>query len=197
MLAHSPQSPDGARRKLEGVAEQDEEIDLSTPSTLIPPLFAAPRKHARISESDDEGDNPLQEKKVEANIGSGVSVATAKGRVHHQPDAKRFTAAEKGKAKVEVVGQTRPRPIASGEKENDAKRAKVSSAAGVVGISAKGSEVAGTNVTRGTKLVGKVAGTGKSKARVMAKLPGKTGGARRVPVDSAEAGVSSARARKG
>jgi hypothetical protein len=217
MLAQSPQSPDGGRvGSLEGVIEEDEEneglgeLDLSTPGET-PALFAAAGVGMEMASGSGE-DNPLQERKGELNAVVGVpplrplptTATTAKGRVLHQlPEVKRFTTVEKGKGKRKVESgggsgmQNRARVTGStvagtvvgvGEKENDAKRARVSPAGGVGGLTKVSAGGEGVKAA----VVGKN-GTGvvKPRGRVMGRMPpiGKPGGARRVPVDSAEAGV--------
>jgi hypothetical protein len=176
---------------------------MSTPQLPIPALFAGSKDPIGMdvchNDDDDVSISPLRNKKTVPNV--GALATTAKGRVFHPPDPKRYTAMEKGKGKAEaVVRQSRPRTVVVGEKENDAKRAKLSSGVvGAVGTSVRVSGGSGSaNEGKGAKTAGKSVVAGKSKTRLMSRLPsGKAGGPRRVPVDSAEAGVTSAKGRRG
>ena len=158
------------------VEKRERQRDANAP---IPALFGALGGRAgavgSAGEGAGEGESPLQEKPVKANVNAAAT--TAKGRLLHLSEPKRFTALEKGKGKAEVVAATtmaRPRS-APGEKENDVKVS--SSKAG-----SKGS------VTKAA---------GKAGVRSVVKTSTGKGGARRVAVDSAEAPFQSGRGWRG
>jgi hypothetical protein len=201
MLGRSPPSPDGSRWPLERLTEQDEETALSKPSSIIPALFAPPSTcPTKMEVGEVDMEHPLQEKMIETNLATAApAVRATKGKMQRQPGLKQFTTTEKGKRKAEVIEQTRARVAVAEEKENgadvnaqDAKRAKVSPTGAAVVTSSKTSGSSGrVKGGNGVKGIGKNAGAGKSKARLMTKLPPpRLGGARRVPVDSADAPAS-------
>jgi hypothetical protein len=173
--------------------EGHEEWDESKKRAPIPALFSgasaevmqAAVESGSGTESDQESGsaglnlNPLREKTTGRNQDGGGGVLTAKGRVLHPAEPKRFTALEKAKGKAEMGAAVPVRARAMlGEKEND------------------GKVLVGTGRTGGKAMGGKAAGVGNAKvlvgtSKVKVPLgPGK-GGARRVPVGSAEAPVLS------
>jgi hypothetical protein len=194
MLGHSPPTPDGNHLPLDRLTEVDEETALSKPSSAIPALFAPLSQcHTKMEVGEVDTEHPLQEKMTETNVAAAApAIRATKGKMHRQPEPKPFATMEKGKRKAEVVEQTRPRTGVAEEKENDAKRARVSPTGAAVVTSSKTSgSSGGVKDGNGAKGIGKNAGAGKSKARLMTKLPPpRSGGARRVPVDSADAPAS-------
>jgi len=143
-----------------------------------------------------EEESPLKEKKVEVNVDIKIRGA--------EPDGKRFTTKEKGKGKADMVSVVKSRVtggtgVGAGEKENQTKvrstRALSSSSSSGSVSSGLGSNprVKAAAVSADGKKASKPAVKPVSSAatagstRVGMKLPPGKGGARRVPIDSAEA----------
>jgi hypothetical protein len=121
----------------------------------------------------DEDDSPLREKKT------GRNVATqAKG---DQVDEKKRTSKVKAKAKVEPVAPaivSKPKTVGAREKENRDKTSRRGSPPMLGAPSAKPSSTLGTSQPETAA---------KAATKAPAKLPPIKGGARRVPIGSAEA----------
>ncbi|KAH9832560.1 uncharacterized protein C8Q71DRAFT_258970 [Rhodofomes roseus] len=175
MLANSPDSPDIERPHLGSLEEAMEEDpdDSPTPAAPVAPPVLAPTKSLAeelgISEEDDSP--PLREKRAQPNLAKRSAGAVPAAA------APRFTAKEKGKAKAEPTVSTRTRPAVALEKEN-VKRAKLSNGSG-----SGGSASSISKSTAPTKVATKLF----AKPKVTGKLPPGKGGARRVPIGSAEA----------
>jgi hypothetical protein len=137
---------------------------------------------------EEAEESPLKEKKVEVNINPKKTRI-----IDSDGDAKRFTTKEKGKSRAVVgsvqVSLPKSRTV---EKEN---QVKVKSARGLSGSSSSsGSGSSGLGKMKvavdGKKTVKpttSAATTTSGTTRVGMKLPPGKGGARRVPIDSAEA----------
>lgn len=170
MLSNSPDSPDIDRPHLDALREDvEDELDISPTPAPPAPAALAPAKSlaAELGISDDEDESPLREKKIEPNL------AKAKAG---KPGMK-TTAKEKGKGRADPAPMSRTRAAVPLEKEN-VKRAKLSAGAPTRGT---------TTQTAVDRKVLKAPPKPFSKSTVAAKLPANRGGARRVPIDSAEA----------
>jgi len=165
MLANSPESPDIDRPRLTVLKEDNENEDSDVSPTPAPPARSLAAELG-ISEDDE---SPLREKKVEPNL---IKAKTVK------PGA-RLTAKEKGKSRAEPIPVSRTRPAVALEKEN-VKRAKLSTGApSMVRPAAQQNAPDRKSVNLPPKPF--------SRTNVPGKLPPGKGGARRVPIDSAEA----------
>lgn len=170
MLANSPDSPENlVMPSLDSVSE-DSDIPGVSPTPGQPLLYGATKGLAAglgVSDDDDaEEEVPLREKKVK----------------HHNTEQKVATK-DKGKARADDrrIGTHRSRTAADAlEKENKVKRSrpddkpKISSGAGVVKNSSRATSTSKTTSTTMTQ------------PKIVPKIKG---GARRVPIDSAEAAV--------
>lgn len=177
MLANSPESPDIERPRLGALDEEmegDEEESPTPAATVAPPVLAPPKSLAEalgVSESDD-GPTALREK-TQANVAKRNPPAA-------RPVAPRLTAKEKGKGKAEQpkpAAASRTRPAGTLEKEN-VKRAKLSGGPGAVSTN-------GTTNSAG----GRSTAPAKAPPKPFSKPAGGKGGARRVPIGSAEAAL--------
>ncbi|KDQ61460.1 hypothetical protein JAAARDRAFT_45107 [Jaapia argillacea MUCL 33604] len=165
--------------------DEEEEQDVGPPAAAIGGGVDAQRQKSLAEElgvdSTDDDDSPLREKKVPHNVDSRSKA----GPIGHN----RFTAKEKGKGRADPQGvTTRSRTTAAIEKENHVKRSKTravasSSSSTVTKIS--GPVVASGRITKSVAKPPAPSATGGS--RPIPKLPPGKGGARRVPIDSAEA----------
>lgn len=200
-MANSPDSPEnGTTPALQTLAEEDESMPDVSPTPTIglgpppqkrkaPPM---PSLAAELGlEDSDEDDTPLQDM-LPQRIGNSRPKEKA------IPEQRRFTAREKGKGRAEpsaaVVTRTRSGAI---EKENKAKRLKTSSNSGSNAVPSHRSTSAarlpsGGPVKKSSKLTSKGASTvgGSGVAGVQTRAASKVkGGARRVPINSAEAAL--------
>ncbi|KAH7914582.1 Afadin and alpha-actinin-binding-domain-containing protein [Hygrophoropsis aurantiaca] len=177
MLANSPDSPE-----FEPLQPLSEESESFTESSLIP------GPQAKLPEMDFASeDSPLREKKTEPNV---VATARHPAKSHtSQAEVKRFTSREKGKGQAGpgagLAVTSRTKTLNAGEKENrdkaNAKMARkpVTNAAPPVAAQSK-PKSNGPGDARGPKPNG-------SSLKTAMKLPPGKGGARRVPIESAEA----------
>ncbi|KAL6297903.1 Afadin and alpha-actinin-binding-domain-containing protein [Sparassis latifolia] len=177
LLANSPDSPETDVPRLGSLAEEeDDDLEVSpTPAAITPVTVALPPAMSLAAElgiaDDDDDESPLREKRAERNAAEPKSVHAA---------VRQAVAKGKGKARTEVSAASRGTVI-PGEKEN-VKRAKSSTS---------GTTVKATPLVRDEK---KTARPPPKPSVVSArtrftinKLPQGKGGARRVPIDSAEA----------
>ncbi|KAH8091643.1 Afadin and alpha-actinin-binding-domain-containing protein [Cristinia sonorae] len=173
MMATSPESPDNLR--IPSLGSLTEETDMSpdiSPTPGQPLTYPATRSlAAELGVSDDDvGDSeevPLREKKPRANVGQrGAATKDTKG---------------KGRADDRRTGTSRSRATTvTLEKENKVKRSRaVVVTAGVVKKSSR-TTAATTSATKATS--SDLVGTAQPKI-----VPKVKGGARRVPIGSAEA----------
>ncbi|KAG5653603.1 hypothetical protein H0H81_011975 [Sphagnurus paluster] len=188
LLSNSPNSPDSLGSTSEDVSsllhpvmEEDERVsgleELSAPISLA----------AELGIPESPAESPLQEKKLEPNVAARPPVTASmstKGRVFN-PDPKRLTAKEKGKAKAAPVATApsgRVKTSAAVEKENGRLYAAPPR------VSPPGSMGETKKVAKPAPKPSTTTGVSGSRARLMAKLPppGK-GGPRRVLIDSDEA----------
>lgn len=161
MLADSPESPESEPlHKPDG--EDTTPTGYSAPSVVVGGAAAVM----------DDDDSPLREKKIERNV------AQVKGG---KADAKKRTSKERNKVKEEpdVPAMTgKSKTVGAGEKENRDKPSR------------RGSPpMLGTLPTKlpSTSTTSKAEVPAKSTTKVPSKLPVGRGGARRVPIGSAEA----------
>lgn len=205
MLGNSPSSLDGLTdgdsdvSNLQPVVEEDEAA-LGFEEIPKVPVPVCPLQSSLAAQLSVEfpPESPLQEKKLEPNVGARLSAdvdaakVTATGRVFH-PDPKRLSANEKGKPKATSMNaQSRVRTMAAVEKENTNMKpgGKVFSApSGGSKISPSCSGAGGIKKAAAVKQSAPpTGGTSASRARLTAKLlPQNKGGPRRVLVDSIEA----------
>ncbi|KAF9224074.1 hypothetical protein BS17DRAFT_880114 [Gyrodon lividus] len=158
MLADSPDNPES-----EPTCESDQ-----TDTTPTNPS-------AGVKAAKDEDDSPLREKKSERNVAT-----QAKGS---QVDEKKRTSRETSKAKAEPVAPavvSKPRTVGAREKENRDKTSRK----GSLPMPTLGAPLAKSSSTSGTS---KPETAAKGATKVPAKLSSGKGGARRVPIGSAEA----------
>ncbi|KAI0954591.1 hypothetical protein AcW1_006435 [Taiwanofungus camphoratus] len=177
MLANSPDSPDIDRPPPLGALSEENEsegLDTSpTPAYSAPAPVAAAKSLAAELGITEDIDSTLREKRVEPNI--------VKANASHST-AGRLTMKEKGKGKAEPAVGMRTRPAVALEKEN-VKRAMMS----VTASNGVGGTTRISPVERDPKKIVKAPPKPFTRPKNASKLaPGK-GGARRVPIDSAEA----------
>ncbi|KIJ65501.1 hypothetical protein HYDPIDRAFT_174941 [Hydnomerulius pinastri MD-312] len=158
MLAKSPDSPDS-----EPLRELDE-ADI-TPTNPPVPVTKPPK---------DDDESPLREKKTERNVVTKTKSGPGEAK-------KRTSSKEKGKARAEPVlpaVTSKPKTVGAGEKENREKTSRKVSA-----------PLLGVPQTKPTSTVAtsKAEPDVKAPAKMPAKMPSGKGGARRVPIGSAEA----------
>ncbi|OCH85887.1 hypothetical protein OBBRIDRAFT_890874 [Obba rivulosa] len=168
MLANSPESPPDRLAALP--EEEDEGLDVSpTPAPAAPvrrveaPPIKSLAEELGVSESDDE-ENVLLDKTAKA-----VDQKTARSSAH-----------SKGKAIVATVpakSQTRPLVV---RKEDNTQRPPTS-------VSARAKPARDEKTKSRTARSAKAVATASTKPKVVSKLPSGKGGARRVPINSAEA----------
>ena len=159
MLADSPESPESELLPKPGGG-------LTTQTGPVP--AAAGAAGAR-----DDDDSPLREKKTERNV-----VQAKKG---DRADTKKRTSKERSKVKEEAAVPTvtgKPKTVGAGEKEN---RDKPSRRGSPPMLGAPPTKPPSTTTTNKPEVVAKPT------IKVPTKLPVGRGGARRVPVGSAEA----------
>jgi hypothetical protein len=135
-------------------------------------------------------ESPLREKKVESNVNTKIKTV--------DPEAKRFTAKEKGKGKADpplpLTTTARSRATGTVEKENQVKTKGTRTISPVFVSSGSTSnpkgKVAASSID-GKKIIKPaakpVSSTTSGTTMFGMKLPPGKGGARRVPIDSAEA----------
>jgi hypothetical protein len=141
---------------------------------------------------EEEEESPLKEKKMEVNVNPKK---THSGGLDGDA-AKRFTTKEKGKSRAVVgsavqVSLSKSRTV---EKENQVKMKSVRGSSGSSSSSSSGSSglvkmkaaIDGKKAIKPTSAAA-TASLGTTTTRVGMKLPPGKGGARRVPIDSAEA----------
>ncbi|KIM90284.1 hypothetical protein PILCRDRAFT_84369 [Piloderma croceum F 1598] len=156
--------------------------------SLAEPLTSSPSSMDDLVEEEEE-ESPLKEKKVEVNVNPKKTHGT-----DSDGDAKRFTTKEKGKSRA-VVGsvQVSLQKSRTVEKENQVKMKSVRGSSGSSSSSSgSGSGSSGLGKMKpavdGKKAVKPASSAATaSSTRVGMKLPPGKGGARRVPIDSAEA----------
>jgi hypothetical protein len=169
---------------------------ITSPGTLLEDLAEeeehSPTTDAVFKKPPGKEESALREKKVELNVNVKTQIV--------DPEGKRFTTKDKGKGKADplpLTTTTKNRATGVVEKENQVKakgtRTMSSSSSRSVspGLSSnakmKVSNVP-TNSKKAVKPVAKAASaTFSGGTRVGMKLPPGKGGARRVPIDSAEA----------
>jgi len=186
MLNDSMTSPPNPATLLEDLVEDEEQSPTNNAKVFTKPALNNIAAELGVEEI------PLREKKVESNVNDKTK------RV--DPDAKRFTAKEKGKGKADplpTITTTRNRATGAVEKENQVKAKGIRTlSSSSVGSASSGTALnpkvkaatASANEKRTIKPATKpvfsaIPGT----TMVGMKLPPGKGGARRVPIDSAEA----------
>lgn len=179
MLANSPESPDIERPRLGALdkeMEGDEEHSPTPVATIAPPVLAPPKSLAEELGMSDDSPPALREK-TQANVAKRNPPGA-------RPAAPRLSAKEKGKGKAESskpAAASRTRAAGTLEKEN-VKRAKLSGGTGE-GPSDGSANTEGGRSTAPAKVPPKPFSKPSGAGRL---APGK-GGARRVPIGSAEA----------
>ncbi|KAH9945758.1 Afadin and alpha-actinin-binding-domain-containing protein [Amylocystis lapponica] len=168
MLANSPDSPEDRIPQLNVLAEEDESED--TDSSPIPGLPAPVKSLAAELGVADDSEPPLRDK-TEQNVVKPKGV---------RPMAQKAAPKVKGKGKAEPLAAPRLFLAVAPEKEN-VKRAKSSLvASSAVGATAQKEEKKAVKAPSKSMVAA-------PRPKLSAKLPPGKGGARRVPIDSAEA----------
>ncbi|KAG6381745.1 Afadin and alpha-actinin-binding-domain-containing protein [Boletus reticuloceps] len=163
MLADSPDSPESD--SLHNVDGKD-----TTPTGC--PVLAATVVAAAVARSDDD-DSPLREKKSERNV--------AQAKQCEKTDTKKRSSKERNKVREEPAvpaAASKPKTIGAGEKEN---RDKQSRRGSPPMLGAPATKPPSTSTTSKPEVGAKFT------TKMPAKLPVGKGGARRVPIGSAEA----------
>ncbi|KAF8448876.1 Afadin and alpha-actinin-binding-domain-containing protein [Boletus edulis BED1] len=163
MLADSPDSPESD--PLHNVDGKD-----TTPTGC--PVLAATVAAAAVAKSDDD-DSPLREKKSERNV--------VQAKQREKTDTKKRSSKERNKVREEPAAPaaaSKPKTIGAGEKEN---RDKQSRRRSPPTLEAPATKPPSTYTTSKPEV------GAKPTTKVPAKLPIGKGGARRVPIGSAEA----------
>jgi hypothetical protein len=177
---------------LEDLVEEEEHSPTTATAVFTKPL-ALNSRAAELRVDMHIGESPLKEKKVESNVNVNPKTRSV------DPDVKRFTAKEKGKGKADamlsVTSTAKHRVTGNVEKENQVKAKGTrtilssSSSSGSVssglGSNPKMKPADGKKVVKSVVKPASVSTSGTT--RVGMKLPPGKGGARRVPIDSAEA----------
>jgi len=176
MLANSPASPESVLIPALNVVSEEDESESSpevspTPAAMLAPPVKSLAAELGVTDSEEDDESPLREKTA-GNVNSK----------HASHVSKKATTKDKGKASADSVTSSKTRstvPTATVEKENKVKRSKRHADS----ASAKPTEA----IAKKPKSSSKPALT--SAVAVPPKIvPVRVkGGARRVPIDSAEA----------
>ena len=182
MLNDSFASPPNPVMSMEDLVEEQED----SPTNNVATVFTKPNSKfasSNLAAGLGTEENALREKKVESNVDNRLKAV----------ENKRYTAKEKGKGKADPLSMTntaKSRATGVVEKENQvkAKSARITSSSGSAISTASNPKMKVTATSSDAKTLKTTVKSGSSGVSVTSmKLPPGKGGARRVPIDSAEA----------